>query len=80
LKTWKNQIGYIMINERFRNDIAGVRTYPGADCDSDHILLMGKLCINQKNLKRSKMKHKMKWNVLLEDTNVRTKFCWKVEE
>ena len=69
-----------MISERFRNAIAGVRTYPGADCDSDHILLTGKLRINLKKLKRSKMKRKMKWNILLEDTNVRTKFCQKVEE
>ena len=56
--TWKslgdtcsNQIDYIMINERFRNAIAGLRTYPGAGCDRDHILLMGKLRINLKKLK-----------------------------
>ena len=59
--TCRNQIDYIMINERFRNAIAGVRTYPGEDCDSDHILLMGKLRINLKKLRRSKMKRKMKW-------------------
>ena len=69
-----------MINERFRNAIAGVRTYPGVDCDSDHILLIGKLRINLKKLKRSQMKCKIKWNVLLEGTNVRTKFCQKMEE
>ena len=47
---------------------------------TDHILLMGKLRINLKKLRRIKMKRKMKWNVLLEDTNVMTKFCQKVEE
>ena len=78
--TCRNQIDYILINERFRNAITGVRAYPGADCDSDNILLMGKLRINLKKLKRSKMKRKMKWNVLLEDTNVRTKFSQKVKE
>ena len=31
--TCRNQIDYIMINERFRNAIARVRTNPGADCD-----------------------------------------------
>ena len=41
---------------------------------------MGKLRINLKKLKRSKMKRKMKWDVQLEDTNVRTKFCQKVGE
>ena len=52
LHTWKsprdtcrNQIDYIMINEHFRNAIAGVRKYPGADCDSDHILLKGKCSV-----------------------------------
>ena len=87
LHTWKspgntcrNKIDYIIIDERFRNAIAGVRKYPGADCDSDHNLVMGKLRINLKKLKQSKMKHRMKWNVLLEDTIVRTKFCQKVEE
>ena len=45
--TWKNP-GYTCIhqiddiNERFRNAITGIRTYPGANCNSHHILLMGK--------------------------------------
>ena len=78
--TCKNQIDYVMINERFRNAIKGVRTYPGADCDSDHNLLMSKLCINLRKLKRSKVKPKMKWNALLEDTELKAKFCQKVEE
>ena len=78
--TCRNQIDYIMINERFRNAIKGVRTYPGADCDSDHNLLMSKLCINLRKLKRSKVKPKMKWNALLEDTELKAIFCQKVEE
>ena len=58
--TCRNQIVYIMISEHFRNAITGLRTYPGADCYSDHILLLGKLCINLRKLKRSKVKPKMK--------------------
>ena len=61
--TCRNQIDYIMINERFRNAITGVRTYPGADCDSDHNLLMSKLCANMRKLKRSKVKPKMKCTI-----------------
>ena len=44
LWTWKspgdrirNQIDYITINERFRNLITQVKTYPGADANSDHV-------------------------------------------
>ena len=43
LYTWKspgdisrNQIDYIMLNERFRNCIKKAKTYPGADMNSDH--------------------------------------------
>ena len=63
LYTWKrpgdtcrNQIDYILINACFRNAITRVKTYPGADCDNDHIVLMGKIRIDLKKLRRSKMK------------------------
>ena len=43
LNTWKspgdvkrNQIDYIMVRNRFRNSVKQVKTYPGADVDSDH--------------------------------------------
>ena len=43
LYTWKspgdirrNQIDFILIRERFKNYIKCVKTYPGADIDSDH--------------------------------------------
>ena len=43
LYTWKspgdvrrNQIDYIMINQTFRKAIRQVKTYPGADINSDH--------------------------------------------
>ena len=50
LFTWKspgdayrNQIDYLMINERYKNSIKNAYTYPGADVNSDHILLVLKL-------------------------------------
>ena len=43
LYTWKslgdisrNQIDYIMINQRLQNCVKQARTYPGADINSDH--------------------------------------------
>ena len=87
LYTWKspgdtcrNQIDYILINERFRNAMTRERTYPGADCDSDHILVMGKIRIHPKTFRHGKMKPKMKWKVLIEDTDVKANFYQKVEE
>jgi len=45
--TWKapgdrarNQIDYIMVHKRWRKSIQNSRTYPGADCNSDHSLLV----------------------------------------
>ena len=33
----RNQIDYIPINGRFRNLVTQVKTYPDADCGSDHV-------------------------------------------
>ena len=45
LWTWKSpdnvtkiQIDYITINNRFRNSVQQSKSYPGADCGSDHYL------------------------------------------
>jgi len=32
----RNQIDYIMINERYRSSVSDARAYPGADANSDH--------------------------------------------
>ena len=32
----RNQIDYIMINQRFKNCVKQARTYPGTDINSDH--------------------------------------------
>ena len=36
MESLKNQIDFITINKRFRNSVINARTYPGADCGSDH--------------------------------------------
>uniref|UniRef100_A0A3Q1EK63 Endonuclease/exonuclease/phosphatase domain-containing protein n=1 Tax=Acanthochromis polyacanthus TaxID=80966 RepID=A0A3Q1EK63_9TELE len=66
IHTWKspgyvyrNQIDYIMINDRFRNSVKNVKTHPGADIDSDHnpvvMTLKLKLKTRQKPRKLSKI-------------------------
>ena len=63
LYTWKspgdvrrNQIDYIMVKRRFRNCIKDCRTYPGADINSDHCLLVSKMNIKLKRIVKKKGK------------------------
>jgi len=63
LYTWKspdeqtrNQIDYILVNQRFRNAVRSCKTYPGADCNSDHNLLVTNIVCKMKTLKIPKAK------------------------
>ena len=87
LYTWKspgntcrNQMNYIPITEHFQSTMTRMRIYSGADCGSDCSLLMGKVRIDLKKLKCSKVKLRVKWKVLIGDEDVKTKFCLKDEE
>lgn len=52
----RNQIDYILINKRFRNSCTRVRTFPGADLNSDHIPVVGDFKIRLKKIKRKTYK------------------------
>ena len=73
LYTWKspgdrhrNQIDYIMIRKRFRNNIKNVKTYPGADMggNCDHVLLVAKINIKMKVIKKRKIEEQLDYNML----------------
>ena len=49
---YRNQIDYVTINKRFRNSITQARTYPGADCASDHVPVVVDMKMRLKRLKR----------------------------
>ena len=38
----RNHIDYILISERFRNVLRSAKTYPRADCYSDHVPVAAK--------------------------------------
>jgi len=48
-----HQIDHILINERFANNIADLRTYRGTDCDSDHFLIARNLRVKLKTMSRN---------------------------
>lgn len=59
--TWKNpgdtaryQIDYIMTKQRFRNQVKQCKTYPGADINSDHNLVIMETQLKYKTLKKSR--------------------------
>ena len=45
-----NQIDYILCNKRWRNSIQPAKTRPGADCGSDHELLIAKFRLKLKKV------------------------------
>ncbi|XP_071582157.1 uncharacterized protein [Temnothorax nylanderi] len=53
-KEYRNQIDYMIIKKRWKTSIRNVKAKPGADCDSDHKLLLGAFSIKLHFLKRGK--------------------------
>jgi len=49
-----NQIDHILVSARFKNCIQDIRTMRGADGDSDHYLVKGKMKIKMKKVTRKK--------------------------
>ena len=48
----RNQIDFITINKRFRNAVTLARSYPGADCNSDHVPVVATFNLKLKILKK----------------------------
>ena len=46
----RNQIGYILYSQRWRSSIQSTKTRPGADCGSDHELLIAKFRLKLKKV------------------------------
>ena len=65
--TWRNpgdtarfQLDYVLVNTRYRNSVKDARSYPGADIDSDHNLVMMKVHTRLKKVIGKK--RKLRWN------------------
>uniref|UniRef100_A0A8D8RKC5 Craniofacial development protein 2 n=1 Tax=Cacopsylla melanoneura TaxID=428564 RepID=A0A8D8RKC5_9HEMI len=55
-KVVRNQIDFILINKRYRNCCTSMRTYPGADINSDHVPVIGEFRAKMKTTKRKTQK------------------------
>uniref|UniRef100_A0A8D8ZLR6 Craniofacial development protein 2 n=1 Tax=Cacopsylla melanoneura TaxID=428564 RepID=A0A8D8ZLR6_9HEMI len=55
-KIVRNQIDYILISKRYRNAITSVKTYPGADIQSDHVPLVATFKVKLKRITTKNMK------------------------
>ena len=78
--TWKspvditrNQIDYIMVNERFKNSIKQAKAMPEADISSDHIPFKIKMSLKLKNLRKVKVKEQLELE-LLQQPEYRDKY------
>ena len=47
---YQNQTGYILCSQRWRSSIQSAKTRAGADCGSDHELLIAKFRLNLKKV------------------------------
>jgi hypothetical protein len=56
------QLDYILVKQRFRNSVKDVQTHPGVDIDSDHNLLVAKICTRLKRIIRFQ-KRKPVWDL-----------------
>ena len=66
----RNQIDFVIINKRFRNNVKSVKTYPGADVNSDHNPLVAKICLRLKSLKKKEKMRRLDVTKL-KDINIR---------
>ncbi|GFO16281.1 craniofacial development protein 2-like [Plakobranchus ocellatus] len=84
--TWKspgdetrNQIDFMMISKRYRNALLLAKTYPSADCYSDHVPVVGKFKLKLK--KNSKPSANIKFDLAILKTNqtIREKYQISVQ-
>ena len=70
----RNQIDHICISRKFRRSLLDVRSYRGADADSDHQLVIGKLQFKLKKIENEK-NSRIKYNTdALKDEQIRNQF------
>ena len=67
-----------MVKQRFRNSIIDVKTFPGADINSDHCLLGAKMRVKLKVPKKPKQQVQYDLNQL-KDSAIKAKYNTEVQ-
>jgi exonuclease III len=61
-KKHKRRLDYVLVKQRLTNSVKNVQTLPGADTDSDHKLLIAKICTSLKKI-TGFQKRKPRWDL-----------------
>ncbi|XP_068206782.1 uncharacterized protein [Palaemon carinicauda] len=70
-----NQIDHIMIKKKFRSALFDTTAFIGADCDFDHMLVVGELSVKLKSKRLTKIKTTKPNIEKLEETDVRNTYA-----
>ena len=68
-----------MVPHRFRNSIISCKTFPGADCGSDHVPVISEIRVKLKTLSKSKKNPKLQVSLLKSDLSIKEKFRIKIQ-
>ena len=66
----QNQIDYILCCQRWRSSIQSAKTRPGADCDSDHEILIAKFRLKLKKVGKTTRPYRYDLNQISYDFTV----------
>ena len=72
-----NQIDYILCSQRWRSSIQSAETRPGADCASDHELLIAKFRLKLKKVGKTTRPFRYELNKILYDYTVEVRNRFK---
>ena len=73
----QNQIDYILCSQRWRSSIQSAKTRPGADCGSDHELLIAKFRLKLKKIGKTTTPFRYKLNRIRYDYTVEVRNRFK---
>ena len=73
----RNQIDYLLCSQRWRSSIQSAKTRPGADCGSDHELLITKFRLQLKKVGKTTRPFRYDLNQILYDYTVEVRNRFK---